>query len=170
MKGPFKDKLNSFAEAKSVHILGFSDLGFRIITANRPVNKLEDFKGLKVRVMENKNMMAFIKSIGANPTPMDLADVFLSLQQGTIDAQSNAVELTVAQKFFEVQKCLINPKHELHIITFLINDKLYKNLPADMKSLVDGCAEEAIAYGQRTVGPSNRKKTPGYKGCPSDDH
>ena len=143
----FLPEFNPYAEASGVHILGFSDLGLRIMTSNKEVKTISDFSGLKVRTMENKNMMQFISLLGGSATPTDFGEVYLALQQGTVDAQSNAVELTVNSKFFEPQKYLLMTNHEAHIINFLISNDLYASLPDDVKSLVDDCSAKAVAYG-----------------------
>lgn len=54
------------------HLLGMADQGFRIMSTNKPVYSLADFKGQKIRTMENSYHLAFWKAIGANPTPMTL--------------------------------------------------------------------------------------------------
>ena len=143
----FLPEFNPYAEACGVHILGFSDLGLRIMTSNKEVRTIDDFKGLKVRTMENKYMMQFINLLGGSATPTDFSEVYLALQQGTVDAQSNAVELTVSSKFYEPQKYLLMTNHEAHIINFLMSNDLYVSLPDDVRSLVDDCSAKAVAYG-----------------------
>ena len=69
------------------HLLGMADQGFRIMSTNKPVYSLADFKGQKIRTMENSYHLAFWKAIGANPTPMTFSEVYIGLQQHTIDAQ-----------------------------------------------------------------------------------
>ena len=140
-------QFNPYAEAAGVHILGFSDLGLRILTANRAVNNLSDFSGLRVRTMENKYMMQFINLLGGSATPTDFGEVYIALQQGTVDAQSNAVELTVSSKFYEPQQYLLMTNHEAHIINFLMSNNLYTSLPDNVRALVDDCSAKAIAYG-----------------------
>lgn len=143
----FLPEFNPYAEACGVHILGFSDLGLRIMTSNKPVYTLKDWNGLKVRTMENKYMMQLIDLLGGSATPTDFGEVFMALQQGTVDAQSNALELTVSSKFHEAQKYLLMTNHEAHIVNFLMSNNLYTSLPEDVRALVDECAEGAVAYG-----------------------
>ena len=87
-------------EKAGFKILGFGDQGFRVMSTNKKVQSMADFKGIKVRTMENKYHMAFWKAIGANPTPLPWGEVYLSLQQGTIDAQENPLEVIVAAKSY----------------------------------------------------------------------
>ncbi len=143
----FLPTFNPYAEACGVHILGFSDLGLRIMTSNSPIEKLDDFKGLTIRTMENKYQMKFCSLVGATATPTDFSEVYTALQQGAVDGQSNAAELTVSSKFYEPQKYLIMTNHEMHIVNFLMSNELYKSLPTDIKTMVDECAIDAIVYG-----------------------
>ena len=148
----FLPEFNPYAEACGVHILGFSDLGLRIITSNKPVRTLEDWNGLKVRTMENKYMMQYVELLGGSATPTDFGEVYMALQQGTVDAQSNALELTVSSKFYEAQKYLLMTNHEAHIVNFLMSNDLYTSLPEDIKTLVDECSQAAVEYGnERTA-------------------
>ena len=142
----FLPTFNPYAESAGVHILGFSDLGMRIMTCNSPINSIDDFKGLKIRTMEDKYQMEFCSLVGASATPTDFSEVYTALEQGTVDGQSNAAELTVSSKFYEPQKYLIMTNHEMHIVNFLMSNDLYTSLPDDVRALVDECAAEAIAY------------------------
>lgn len=154
----FLPTFNPYAEACGVHILGFSDLGLRIMTSNKPVYTLADWNGLKVRTMENKFMMQLVELLGGSATPTDFGEVFMALQQGTVDAQSNALELTVSSKFYEAQKYLLMTNHEAHIVNFLMSNDLYASLPDDVRALVDECSSEAVAYGnEKTVERYNER-------------
>ena len=78
------------------HLLGMADQGFRVMSTNKPVNSFADFKGQKIRTMENSYHLAFWKALGANPTPMSFSEVYIGLQQHTIDAQENPYEVIVS--------------------------------------------------------------------------
>ncbi|MGI5892538.1 MAG: TRAP transporter substrate-binding protein [Bacillota bacterium] len=123
-------------EKAGLKFFGFSDAGYRQLTANRPINSLEDFKGLKVRVMENKNQIAYWEALGANPTPMDYSEVYISLQQGTIDAQENPLDLIVDAKFYEVQKYLVKTSHIPFSLIMPMNLEKFNSLPADLQQVV----------------------------------
>lgn len=102
--------LDSLAE-QQVTGVGFYIDGFKAMTANKPLRTLEDFKGVKFRTMESDIVMSFYRSLGANPVPMDYAEVYNGLQMGTIDAQENPVVLIHDMKFYEVQKHLTISEH-----------------------------------------------------------
>ena len=77
---------------------------------------------------------------------MDFSEVYVGLQQKTIDAQENPYMNIVANKFYETQNYVIETNHLGHIIVFLMNNDLYAGLPAQVQALVDDCAHEAIVY------------------------
>lgn len=85
----FMNLINQVYLEHSVRLLAMSDQNFRVMTTNKKIESLDDFKGQKIRTMENKYHLAFWQSIGANPTPMAFSEVYIGLQQGTIDAQEN---------------------------------------------------------------------------------
>ena len=98
-------------------LLGYADQGFRVMTTNRAVHTVEDFKGQKIRTMENPYHLRFWKALGANPTPMTFSEVYIGLQQGTIDAQENPYEVIVSNRLYEQQKYVIETNHLPHLIS-----------------------------------------------------
>lgn len=91
--------------------VGFYIDGFKAMTANKPLRGLDDFKGVKFRTMESEIVMSFYRSLGADPVPMDYAEVYNGLQMGTIDGQENPIVLINDMKFHEVQKHMTISEH-----------------------------------------------------------
>ena len=91
----FYSTINDIYTQGGYHLLGMADQGFRIMSSNKPVNAIEDFKGQKIRTMENSYHLTFWESLSANPTPMSFSEVYIGLQQHTIDAQENPYEVIV---------------------------------------------------------------------------
>src|SRR5207237_7861943 len=81
------------------------------VTSNKPINKPEDMKGLKIRVPDAPLYTMFPRAVGANPTPIAFAEVYLALQNGTVDAQENPLPTIDAKKFYEVQKYIVLTGH-----------------------------------------------------------
>ena len=148
LDGPFKDLIAKEYEKANLKLMGYGDQGFRVTTSNKPVRKLEDLKGLKIRTMENKYHVANWRIQGANPTPLPWGEVYISLQQGTIDGQENPYEVIVAGKLYEQQKYLINTNHIFHSISIVMSKKIYDGLPADMRKLVDDACRETVVWGR----------------------
>jgi len=99
----FRDLSDGYAEASGNHVEAFTYYGARHVTSNKPILKPEDMKGLKIRVPNSPLYMMFPVAVGANPTPIAFAEVYLALQQGTVDAQENPLPTIQAKKFYEVQ-------------------------------------------------------------------
>ena len=129
-------------------MLGFGDQGFRVLSSNKAINKIEDFKGLKLRTMENKYHVQYWQSLGANPTPLPFSELYLALQQGTVTGQENPSEVIVATKLYEVQKYVIDTNHLFHTITIIMSKNIYDQLTPEEQKLVRDAAREVITWGR----------------------
>lgn len=127
-------------------LLGYADQSFRVMSTNKKVESMDDFKGQKIRTMENPNHLAFWKALNANPAPMAFAEVYIGLQQGTIDAQENPYEVIVANKLYEQQKYIVQTNHIPHILSLITNKALYDGLSDAEKAIIDEAVTEAKAY------------------------
>ncbi|MCD7875705.1 MAG: TRAP transporter substrate-binding protein [Cloacibacillus porcorum] len=142
-----KDIEPEYAKAGIV-MLGFGDQGFRVLSSNKAINKIEDFKGVKLRTMENKYHVQYWQSLGANPTPLPFSELYLALQQGTVTGQENPYEVIVATKLYEVQKYVIDTNHLFHTITIIMSKNIYDQLPPEEQKLVRDAAREVIVWGR----------------------
>lgn len=128
------------------HLLGMADQGFRVMSTNKPVNSFADFKGQKIRTMENSYHLAFWKALGANPTPMSFSEVYIGLQQHTIDAQENPYEVIVSNNLYEQQDYVVETNHLPHLISLIVNDDFFKDLPEDEQEIMTEAAKLATEY------------------------
>lgn len=128
------------------HLLGMADQGFRVMSSNKKVETFADFKGQKIRTMENSYHLAFWKALGANPTPMSFSEVYIGLQQHTIDAQENPYEVIVSNNLYEQQDYIIETNHLPHLISLIVNDDFFQNLSEEEQSIMTEAAETATAY------------------------
>ena len=127
-------------------LLGYADQGFRVMTTNKKVENLSDFKGQKIRTMENSYHMAYWKALGASPTPMTFSEVYIGLQQGTIDAQENPYEVIVSNNLYEQQDYVVETNHLPHLISLIVNDEFFKALPEDEQDIMTEAAKLATEY------------------------
>ena len=146
--------INEYCISHGVRMLGFSDAGFRQLTTNKRVGKLNDLSGQKIRVMTNNYHIAYWNAVGASAVPMQFGEVFMALQQNTIDGEENPYMNIVGNNFQEVQKYIVETNHLGHIITFFMNGDLYAGLPDNTRALVDECAAEAVAYAAEVANES----------------
>jgi len=127
------------------HLLGFMQNGtYRLTTANVDLSDLSAFSALQIRTMENANHMAFWSAIGAEPTPLAWAEVYIALQNGTIDAQENAADTCVGANFQEVQKYLACTNHILYVNQMLINRETYESLHPSYQAALEQAVDAAL--------------------------
>ena len=127
-------------------LLGYADQGFRVMTTNKKVENLSDFKGQKIRTMENSYHMAYWKNLGASPTPMTFSEVYIGLQQGTIDAQENPYEVIVSNKLYEQQDYVVETNHLPHLISLIVSDEFFEGLTGEQQEIIREAAETAKEY------------------------
>lgn len=127
------------------HLLGMADQGFRVMSTNKPVKSLADFKGQKIRTMENSYHLAFWKALGANPTPMTFSEVYIGLQQHTIDAQENPYEVIVSNRLYEQQDYIVETNHLPHLLSLIVNDSFFAGLSEKDQAILARAANTATA-------------------------
>lgn len=108
----------------------------RNLTSNKRVEKMEDLKGLKLRIPNNPIHQKMWNAFGASANPMNFSEVFSSLQNGTIDAQENPYAQIIAANLNEVQKYLVKTEHMYAWIYVLIGEDLWQTLPKDVQAAI----------------------------------
>ncbi len=121
----------------------FWHTGFKQFTANTPIRKPEDFKGLKVRTMENPFLIAQFRALDANPVPIDFHELYTSLQQKVVEAQENDINTIHDMKFYEVQKYITISNHAWIGHVFAFSNAFLNKLPKNLQSIVMNAAQEA---------------------------
>lgn len=142
----FLERVKAVYKEGGYELLGYADQGFRVMTTNKKITQFSDFKGQKIRTMENSYHLAFWKALGASPTPMTFSEVYIGLQQGTIDAQENPYEVIVSNKLYEQQKYVFESNHLPHLISLIVSDEFMQDLPEDQQEIIRTAAETAKEY------------------------
>ena len=142
--GPFGKMLHAKLEPKGIVGLGYFELGFRNITnSQRPINKVEDIDGLKLRVIPNAINIDWVKALDANPTPLAFPEVYAALEQKAIDGQENPLSVILANKFSEVQKHLALTNHQYNPQSVIFSKKIWDTLSADEKKILQDAASRS---------------------------
>jgi TRAP-type transport system periplasmic protein len=145
--GPFGQKLAETLPAKNLVPLGYWELGFRNLTnSRRPVTKLEDIQGLKVRVVQSPLYIELFNTLGANAVPLPFPELYTALEQKTVDGQENPVTLINTSKFYEVQKHLTLTRHTYNPQMVIFSKRVWDRLDADEKKLIEEAAQEAKVF------------------------
>lgn len=145
----------SFQEKAGLKVLGFGEIGFRNISNNvRPIVTPEDLAGVKLRVPGSKTRILAFEMLGAAPINMNIGEVYLALQQGTVDGQENPLGNIRKWSWYEVQKYISISRHVYTPITFVMNLARYEGLSEDQRAAV-GRAARAAVLASREYGMQN---------------
>lgn len=151
LDGPFGKKLMDKLPPKGLVGLGFMEQGYRSITnSKRPVTKLEDIQGLKIRTILNPLYIDMLNALGANAVPMPFPELYTALETKAVDGQENPYATAEASKFYEVQKYFSNTRHIYNAQMMMVSKKFWDQLSADEKKILQDASNEAAAY-QRKV-------------------
>jgi len=127
-----------------IRVLAVYHNGFRQVTnSKRPLETVEDFAGLKLRVPGSDVYMNLFNALGTNPTPMDFTEVYTALEQGVIDGQENPLAVIVSNRLFEVQDYLAITNHMYTAAPLIINETFWQGLDPELQELVLQAAEES---------------------------
>ncbi|MDR3258768.1 MAG: TRAP transporter substrate-binding protein [Fusobacteriaceae bacterium] len=147
----FLNKIQEKFNAAGLHCAGVTPTGFRWLSANKEIHKLEDLKGLKIRTMENAYHIAAWKALGVTPTPLANSERYAALQQGTVDGQENAMENAYSTKMYEVQKVFINTQHICYLSSWAMNKDFYDKLSPEHKAIFDEAMEICVKEAQKAT-------------------
>lgn len=151
MEGPVGQKMFDRLPEKGLIGLAYFDNGFRNVTNNtRPITKLEDLAGLKLRVVQSPIYLDMFNALGANTVPMAFGELYTALEQHTIDGQENPARTIEASRLNEVQKYLTFTQHTYNPMAFLISKKVWDKLTPEEQKAIKEAAEEAAKY-QRMI-------------------
>ena len=142
----FYSLISNVYEEGGYHLLGMADQGFRVMSTNKPVYDISDFAGQKIRTMENSYHIDFWEAIGASPTPMSFSEVYIGLQQHTIDAQENPYEVIVSNNLYEQQDYIVETNHLPHLISLIVNDDFFHDLSQEEQDIMTQAAQIATEY------------------------
>jgi len=146
----FQDMASGYLDASGNHAITLTYYGQRHVTSNKPILSPDDMKGLKIRVPNAPLYMMFPKGAGANPTPIAFSEVYLALQQGTVDAQENPLTTIQAKKFYEVQSNINLTGHITDSLLTIVggpardqmDDADYQILVEVLKEAAAGCTAD----------------------------
>ncbi|MFD1851851.1 TRAP transporter substrate-binding protein [Oceanobacillus bengalensis] len=130
----------------NLRIIAYFENGFRQITANKAIETPNDLSGLKIRTPEFPISISMFSALGANPTPMAFGELYMGLQQGTVDAQENPVANTYASKFNEVQDYLIMSNHQYMPLPVSISEDFWQSLTAEEQQIIEESALETAQF------------------------
>jgi tripartite ATP-independent transporter DctP family solute receptor len=157
--GPIGKRFLERLPEKGLIGLAWWEHGFRQLTnSRRPVAKLEDLQGLKVRVQQNALSIDTFNALGTNAVPLPFPELYTALENRAVDAQENPFNAIELAKFYEVQKYVSATKHSYTPVILLMSKKFWDRLSPDEQKIVRDSAFEARLY-QRNVNREMDKKS-----------
>lgn len=146
LDGEFGQMISGKMEAHGLVNLAWWENGFRNLTNSvRPVTRLEDLEGLRVRVMQNDIFLDTFSTLGTNAMPMAFGEVFTALETGTIDAQENPYVTIDTSQFSEVQDFLTETRHAYTPFMVLFSKPIFDTYSAEEQQVLRDCALEGQA-------------------------
>jgi tripartite ATP-independent transporter DctP family solute receptor len=139
----FRDIAKGYEDKTRHKVVTLTYYGQRHVTANRAINKPEDMKGMKLRVPPAPLFLMFTKSVGANATPIAFAEVYLALQQGTVDGQENPLPTIMAKKFYEVQSHIMLTGHITESLLSIVGSHVWAKLNDEEKKIFQEVLSQA---------------------------
>jgi C4-dicarboxylate-binding protein DctP len=146
VNGPIGKQLFQKLEAKGIHGLAYWDAGLKIMTANRPLRRPEDYVGQKLRIQSSKVLAAQMIALGAVPQVLAFSEVYQALQTGVIDGCETTISNIYSQRMHEVQKYLSLTRHGYNGYAAIVNAKFWKSLPGDVRVELERAMIEATDY------------------------
>jgi tripartite ATP-independent transporter DctP family solute receptor len=153
----FAELCAGYQKAGGNHVSAITYYGERHVTSNKPINRPEDMKGLKIRVPDAPLYTMFPRAVGANPTPIAFAEVYLALQNGTVDAQENPLPTIDAKKFYEVQKYIVLTGHITDAILTIVSGSAWGKLSDEDKKTFDAVLKEASGRASAEIADNEKK-------------
>jgi tripartite ATP-independent transporter DctP family solute receptor len=156
LDGPLGKELADKSAEKGMVVLGYWDNGIRQMTnGKRPITKVEDMKGLKMRTPPDATLVDIMQALGAEAQQIKFAELYVALQQGVVDGQENPLMNIHASKLYEVQKHLALTNHQFQMTPFLMSKRSWLS-DADRKAVQEAAAE-ATALQRKLSAESDAK-------------
>jgi tripartite ATP-independent transporter DctP family solute receptor len=159
----FTELAAGYDRATGHHILAMTYYGERHVTSNKPIRLPEDMRGMKLRVPQAPLYLMFARSVGANATPIAFAEVYLALQNGTVDGQENPLPTIQAKKFYEVQTHLALTAHITESLVTISSGALWRRLSDADKAIFTEVWREAANRATDAIRRSEQELPPWFE-------
>lgn len=154
-EGPVGKQLFAKLEPKGIIGLAYWDNGFKDMSANKKLEHVADFRGLKMRIQSSKVLDEQMRALGAIPKVMAFSEVYQALQTGVVDGTENPPSNLYTQKMYEVQKYLTLSNHGYLGYAVIVNKKFWDGLPPDIRKTLEGAMAEATKYANEIAKKEN---------------
>ncbi len=139
----FQEMVTGYRDSTGNEVITLTYYGQRHVTSNKEIKAPADMNNLKIRVPNAPLYKMFPEAVGANPTPIAFAEVYLALQQGVVDAQENPLPTIQFKKFYEVQDYITLTGHITDALMTIVSGSTWNGLSDDDKAMLNGVLREA---------------------------
>jgi C4-dicarboxylate-binding protein DctP len=153
--GPIGKELLNKLQSKGIVGLAYWDNGFKQMSANKPLRKPDDLKGLKMRVQPSAVLQAQMRTLGAIPEVMDFSAAYQALKSGTVDGTENPASNFYTQQMQDVQKNLAVTHHGYVAYAVIVNRTFWDRLPADIRATITAALREATMFANDIAAGAN---------------
>ena len=154
--GPVGAKLLKKLESRGITGLAYWDNGFKVMSANKPLKAVEDYKGVKMRIQSSKVLDAQMRSVGALPQVLAFSETYQALQTGVVDGTENPPSNLYTQKMHEVQRHVSVTNHGYLGYAVVVNKKFWDGLPGDVRAALIKAMGEATKVANDTAFNDNQ--------------
>jgi tripartite ATP-independent transporter DctP family solute receptor len=159
LDGPVGEELAEAVGERGFHLLGFFEAGIRhIMTTGRPVESIDDLRGLKIRTMQNPAHVAAFNAFGANATPLAYGELYGALQSGVVDGAEAANSNYAAQKFYEVAPHWAMVAWTTLVAPCVMSEEKFQALPEDVQAALAEAMEEAETVERQAYAASDDRR------------
>ena len=159
----YKELTKGYEEKTGNHIVSTTYYGTRQSTSNKPFSHCTEMKGLKMRVPDVPAYLAMPRACGVNTSPIAFAEVYLALQNGTVEAQENPLGTIEAKKFYEVQKYIVLTGHIVDHLNTIVAGALWKKLPDADKQMFSDVMQQAAVKATEDVAAREKELVDVFK-------
>lgn len=150
--------------ANDIMGLVFWENGFKHFMNNKhPLQKPEDFKGVKFRAQAGKVLESQFHALGAGSATISFGETYAALQQGTVDGTENAYNNIDTQKYQEVQKYMTISEHGRLDYAIFVNKPFWEKMPEDIRTQVEEALKEATELEWQLANDENEKSLENIK-------
>ncbi|MBE7942799.1 TRAP transporter substrate-binding protein [Ramlibacter aquaticus] len=155
-EGPVGQDLFKKLEPKGIKGLAYWDNGFHIMSANRPLHHVADFKGLKMRIQSSKVLDAQMRALGAIPQVMAFSELYQGLQSGVVDGTEGVPSNFYTQKIYEVQKHMTVSNHGHLAYAVIVNKKFWDGLSDAQRKILESAIKDSTTYANAIADTENK--------------
>ncbi len=155
-QGPVGASLMQGLQKKGLLGLAYWENGFKVFSANRPLQGPQDLRGLKVRVQASRVLVEQMKTLGARSSVSPLIDVHAALRSGELDGQENTPSNIYTQRLHELQTHLVLTEHGYLGYMVIVNRRFWTGLPPAIRGTLEAAMRDATAYGNQIAEAENR--------------